>query len=125
MTTITAKGYAKLNNNQYSTGFISGVPIITLDCFNVSNRIFSKLDCLKMIFGLCNFLFSPQHTSALAFQKSVIYKHSYDLSSSLNLRPISIIFSLTIFWLGGYQIDTCLLFSLYLQHGFCSESWQP
>jgi len=32
---------------------------------------------------------------------------------------------LTLFWLGGYQIDTCLPFSLYLRHGFHSESEQP
>ena len=32
---------------------------------------------------------------------------------------------LTLFLSGGYQIDTCLQFSLYLQHGFCSESEQP
>ena len=30
--------------------------------------------------------------------------------------------SLTLFWSGGYQIDTCLPFSLYLRHGFRSES---
>ena len=30
--------------------------------------------------------------------------------------------SLTLFWSGGYQIDTCLPFTLYLQHDFCSES---
>ena len=24
--------------------------------------------------------------------------------------------------MGGYQIDTCLPFSLYLRHGFCYES---
>jgi len=27
--------------------------------------------------------------------------------------------------LGGYQIDTCLPFSLYLPHGFYGESDQP
>ena len=32
---------------------------------------------------------------------------------------------LTLFWSGGYQIDTCLPFSLYLLHGFRSESEQP
>ena len=32
---------------------------------------------------------------------------------------------LTLFWLGGYQIDRCLPFPLYFQHGFCSESEQP
>ena len=32
---------------------------------------------------------------------------------------------LTLFWLCGYQIDTCLQFSLYFWHGFCSESEQP
>ena len=31
----------------------------------------------------------------------------------------------TLFRLGGYQIDTCLPFSLYLLHGFCPESEQP
>ena len=31
---------------------------------------------------------------------------------------------LTLFRSGGYQIDTCLLFSLYLRHGFCSDSEQ-
>ena len=33
--------------------------------------------------------------------------------------------ALTLFWSGGYQIDTCLPFSLYWLHGFCSESEQP
>ena len=33
-------------------------------------------------------------------------------------------FSLTLFRSGGYQIDTCLPFSLYLRHGFRSESEQ-
>ena len=32
---------------------------------------------------------------------------------------------ITLFRLGGYQIDTCLPFSLYLRHGFRSESEQP
>ena len=32
---------------------------------------------------------------------------------------------LTLFLSGGYQIDTCLPFSLYWWHGFCSESEQP
>ena len=32
---------------------------------------------------------------------------------------------LTLFRSGGYQIDTCLPFSLYLLHGFHSESEQP
>ena len=32
--------------------------------------------------------------------------------------------SLTLFRSGGYQIDTCLLFSLFLRHGFSSESEQ-
>ena len=32
---------------------------------------------------------------------------------------------LTLFRSGGYQIDTCLPFSLYLLHGFRSESEQP
>ena len=32
---------------------------------------------------------------------------------------------LTQSWFGGYQIDTCLLFSLYLHHGFPSKSEQP
>ena len=32
---------------------------------------------------------------------------------------------LTLFRSGGYQIDTCLPFSLYLRHGFRSESEQP
>ena len=31
---------------------------------------------------------------------------------------------LTLFRSGGYQIYTCLLFSLYLWHGYCSESEQ-
>ena len=31
---------------------------------------------------------------------------------------------LTLFRLGEYQIDTCLPFSPYLRHGFCSESEQ-
>ena len=34
------------------------------------------------------------------------------------------LFSLTLFRSGGYQIHTCLPFSLYLRHGFCSESKQ-
>ena len=32
---------------------------------------------------------------------------------------------LTLFQSGGYQIDNCMPFSLYLGHGFCSESKQP
>ena len=32
---------------------------------------------------------------------------------------------LALFWLGGYQIDTCLPFSLFLRHGFRSKSEQP
>ena len=34
-------------------------------------------------------------------------------------------FQLTLFWSGVYQIDTCLPFSLFLRHGFRSESEQP
>ena len=29
---------------------------------------------------------------------------------------------LTLFWLVGYNFDTCLPFSLYLQYDFCPES---
>ena len=36
-----------------------------------------------------------------------------------------IVFLLTLFRSGGYQIDTCLPFSLYWLHGFRSESEQP
>ena len=32
---------------------------------------------------------------------------------------------LTLFWLVGYQIVTCMPFLLCLWHGFCSESKQP
>ena len=35
------------------------------------------------------------------------------------------ILSLALFRSGGYQIDTCLQFSIYLLHGFSSESEQP
>ena len=42
-------------------------------------------------------------------------------SHVLNTYLLYKISSLTLFQLGGYQIDTCLLFSLYLLHGFCSE----
>ena len=33
--------------------------------------------------------------------------------------------NLTLFRSGGYQISTSLPFSLYLRHGFCSESEKP
>ena len=43
-------------------------------------------------------------------------KHLY-----VTLMVLEISF-LTLFRLGGYQIDTSLPFSLYLRHGFRSES---
>ena len=54
----------------------------------------------------------------MSYQVQTTYKHFF---SYINYHIVN----LTLFRSGGYQIDTCLPFSLYLRHGFCSESEQP
>ena len=53
--------------------------------------------------------------------KSENQKLKYDVF--MLWRPVVLI--LTLFWSDGYQIDTCLPFSLYLRHGFRSETEPP
>ena len=65
-------------------------------------------------FGLCTMDFA----SAASPQK---YPENLGSGSNDSLKFIT----LTLFRSGGYKIDTCLPFSLYLWHGFRSESEQP